>query len=78
VAPLDLTTVRYPLTLMPRIRAIDLPMVAESTQVHDLPTVIDDTLDLPQIVHRWAQPPGTRPPLATRATTHPSNASTRG
>jgi hypothetical protein len=43
-----------------------------------LPAVISNALDLSEIVHPRTRPPETRPPLANRATTSPSNASTRG
>jgi hypothetical protein len=78
VALLDLATVRDLLSDVTRLRAVDLPVIAASAQVEYLPTVIDDALDLPEIVHPLGRPQGTRPPPATRATTFMSNASTRG
>jgi len=50
------------------VRTVDLAMVAEPAQVKNHPTVINDALDLPKIVHPRMRPPGIRPPRLTRAT----------
>ena len=59
--------------------AVNLPVIALGAEVHDAPTLIANTLNLPKIVHPYRpRPPGTGSPRACRATTHSSNASTRG
>jgi len=68
VAPLHLAAVRGALDNVLRIRAIDLAMVTEPAQVKNVATVINDALDLSEIVHPLARPPGIRPPWLTRAT----------
>ncbi len=68
MALLDLATARSAIENMPRVRAIDLAMITESAQVKHLATVINDALDLSEIVHPLARPPGIRPPGRTRAT----------
>jgi hypothetical protein len=78
VVPLELAAVSETLFVMTTVDAVDVPVVAVSAQVEDLPASVDDALDLPEIVHSRVRPPGTRPPQGTRATTLSSNASTRG
>lgn len=78
VVPLELTTVRETLFAMTAVDAVNVPMIAVAAQVEELPASVDDALDLSEIVHSGARPPGTRPPRETRATTLSSNASTRG
>jgi hypothetical protein len=78
VVALELATVSETLFVVATIDAVDVPVVAVSAQAEELPASVDDALDLPEIVHSRARPPGTRPPRGTRATTLSSNASTRG
>src|SRR5690606_19573445 len=59
-------------------RAVDLTAIAAAAEMEDSPAVIQNTLNLPQIVHSRPRPQRTRPPAGTRATTPASNASTRG
>jgi hypothetical protein len=66
------------LVVMAPVDAIDVTVIAVAAQVEHPSTRVEDALDLPEIVHSHARPPGTRPPRATRATTLVSNASTRG
>jgi hypothetical protein len=62
VPALTLAPVRGTLFAMLLSGAVDLAAVARSAQVKHLPTIVDDTLDLPKIVHPRARLPGTRPP----------------
>ena len=76
--PLGLATVSYTRGPVSLIDTVHLPVVAEAAEVEHPPAIVDDALDLPEIVHSRARPPGTRPPRGTRAITLASNASTRG
>jgi hypothetical protein len=48
--------------------------IAAAAQIEDVPALVDNALDLPEIVHPPGRSPETRPPLATRATPLVSNA----
>ena len=69
---------RRALRVMHTTWAIDLAPIAAAAQMEDAPAGIQNTLNLPQIVHSRPRPQRTRPPAGTRATTPASNASTRG
>lgn len=56
--------------------AIHLPAVARAAQQERPPTGVPNALNQAKVVHRRTPPPEIRPPTATRATLHLSNAST--
>jgi hypothetical protein len=53
-----------------------LPAVARAAQQKRPPTCVPNALNQAKVVHRRTPPPEIRPPTATRATLHLSNAST--
>jgi hypothetical protein len=69
VVALDRATVGETLLVMATVDAVDVPVVAVSAEMEELPARVDDALDLPEIVHSLLRPPGTGPPRGTRATT---------
>lgn len=76
--PLLLSAAGCPLGIVASIRTVDVATVTPAAQGEQPPAVVVDTLDLSEIVHSRARPPGTRPHRGTRAITVMSNASTRG
>lgn len=73
-----LTTTTHALGVVAPVRAVDVPAIATAAELEHTSADVGDALNLPEIVHSRARPPGTRPARRTRATTLSSNASTRG
>lgn len=66
------------LSLMASAHAIELATIAVTAKEEHLPTVIETALNQPQIVHSRGATAGNSPAALNRATSHSSNASTRG